>query len=233
MEYQIIGNPEYGKQYVYNDMRLVGDTVIQDIPFMQIYVREYKNEVEKPTEWHPTNKYLGQEEEKIYLYSATTRIMWLDMNMALKAGDVISCYDATAGDLPLPYRLKVTAESDTLLNSVRNGELRKCIHVQVESYPLVSDIWIEGIGSVNYGITGVGNIMATGSIPRLLKVMDGDNVIYQPSDDTSASVSSTPSAPIDYSPKGIFDLKGRRLTIKPKHGIYIKNRQKCIVNADN
>ena len=125
MEYQIIGNPEYGKQYVYNDMRLVGDTVIQDIPFMQIYVREYKNEVEKPTEWHPTNKYLGQEEEKIYLYSATTRIMWLDMNMALKAGDVIKIDKYTNIKINLPseynymsknqiYRLRIKYVKDSL-----------------------------------------------------------------------------------------------------------------------
>ena len=177
MSYQGVVNPEvYGDIYHFTDTKLVGDTVINDIHFMRKYQRQWSLGEETPADWTATNEYLGQDGGKIYRYSDRTQNVVLDMDVSLNVGDRIGFVDELGYELPSFF--VATAVSDTILTGADDNKPRRCVEVQLEA-PQVADMWIEGIGSVTLGITGMEWFLASGAIPKLYKCTDGDAVIYQ------------------------------------------------------
>ena len=183
MVYKLVVNPqEYGDVYNFVDTKLVGDTIINDIPFKQKYCREWKLGEEIPTEWTATDNYLGQDGGKVYLYSDRNKMMVEDMDFSLNVGDERICYYQYYYDKEMPLRFVATAVSDTILNNTDRHVPRKCIHVLLpegQTNAQDSDIWIDGIGSMRLGLDGMGMIQAAGSIPKLYRVTDVNGVIYQ------------------------------------------------------
>ena len=173
MGYKGVVNPlVYGDIYFFIDTKLVGDTVINDIHFMQKYQRQWNLGEETPAEWTATGEYLGQDGGKIYQYTDWSKNVALDMDISLNVGDRIN-YD----DIDLLY-FEATAVSDTILADADDNKPRRCVEVETEM-PHITDVWIEGIGSVTLGIRSMYNHVAAGAVPKLYKCTDGDAVIYQ------------------------------------------------------
>lgn len=173
MGYKGVVNPlVYGDIYFFIDTKLVGDTVINDIHFMQKYQRQWNLGEETPAEWTATGEYLGQDGGKIYQYTDWTKNAALDMDISLNVGDRIN-YD----DIDLLY-FEATAVSDTILADADDNKPRRCVEVETEM-PHITDVWIEGIGSVTLGIRRMYDHLADGAVPKLYKCTDGDAVIYQ------------------------------------------------------
>ena len=216
---------EYGDVYNFVDTKLVGDTIINDIPFKQKYCREWKLGEEIPTEWTATENYLGQDSGKVYLYSDRNKMMVEDMDFSLNVGDERICYYQYYYDKEMPLRFVATAVSDTILNNTDRHVPRKCIHVmlledQINDYPQDSDIWIDGIGSMRLGLDGMGMIQAAGSIPKLYRVTDVNGVIYQSTLPSSWADGITTVRKKMTPDNTINDLQGRRLS-SPTKGINI------------
>lgn len=173
MGYKGVVNPlVYGDIYFFIDTKLVGDTVINDIHFMQKYQRQWNLGEETPAEWTATGEYLGQDGGKIYQYTDWSKNVALDMDISLNVGDRIN-YD----DIDLLY-FEATAVSDTILADADDNKPRRCVEVETEM-PHITDVWIEGIGSVTLGIRRMYDHLADGAVPKLYKCTDGDAVIYQ------------------------------------------------------
>lgn len=173
MGYKGVVNPlVYGDIYFFIDTKLVGDTVINDIHFMQKYQRQWNLGEETPAEWTATGEYLGQDGGKIYQYTDWSKNVALDMDISLNVGDRIN-YD----DIDLLY-FEATAVSDTILADADDNKPRRCVEVETEM-PHITDVWIEGIGSVTLGIKRMYDHLAAGAVPKLYKCTDGDAVIYQ------------------------------------------------------
>ena len=172
------------KEYNINwetEMKLAGDTLINGINFMRRYYRDWQKGEEKPERWITTNEYVGQDGSKVYIYDDMFKTMKLDMDFSLNVGDKIVVDDED----PYYFYFVVTAASDTILDSSTDRTPRRCLHVQMEQFPDVTnvydtDIWIEGIGSLTYAVSGVKQFLATGGADfRLTRCTDGDAVLYQ------------------------------------------------------
>lgn len=168
------------KEYNINwetEMKLAGDTIINGIHFMRRYYRDWQKGEEKPERWITTNEYVGQDGSKVYIYDDLFKTMKLDMDFSLNDGDKIVVYDEEPNNV---FYFVVTAASDTILERSTDRTPRRCLHVQMEQFPDVTDVWIEGIGSLTYAVSGVMQFFATGGADfKLTKCTDGDAVLYQ------------------------------------------------------
>ncbi|MBR5039146.1 MAG: hypothetical protein IKX65_10560 [Prevotella sp.] len=168
------------KEYNINwetEMKLAGDTIINGIHFMRRYYRDWQKGEEKPEKWITTNEYVGQDGSRVYVYDDMFKTMKLDMDFSLNVGDKIVVDDE---DPNYVFYFVVTAASDTILDSSTDRTPRRCLHVQMEWFPDVTDIWIEGIGSLTYAVSGVMQFFATGGADfKLTRCTDGDEVLYQ------------------------------------------------------
>lgn len=220
-------NPEvYGDLCYIIETKLVGDTIINGIHFMQKYERKCKQGDEMPATWTATHEYLGQDGGKIFLYSRKTEIMILDMDFSLEVGDKIGSYDLSICS-DLNFSFEVTDVSDIVLANSTDQVSRSCVYVQVEENPSTTDIWIEGIGSMQYGISGVWQTLASGSFDQLIKCTDGDTILYL-SDTSKEENPSGVKSPyiLKEQPQTVYDLQGHRLSKLPQKGIYIHNGKK-------
>jgi len=205
---------------------LRGDTIISGIHFMKRYVRECRQGEELPETWNEWS-YIGQEGSKIYLYNSRTKELNPIMDFGLNVGDVFTLYTDEID-------LRVAAVTDTIIASSSDKRARKCLYLEMELFGVCSeaDIWVEGIGSLIYGITGM-NVMYTGSDSYLEKCVEEDRILYSRSGDATdigeASPLNDKGEMINDKRSGVYDLQGRKLTQKPQKGIYILNGRKVVV----
>ena len=225
MNYKLVVSEEYGDQRIIQETVLKGDTIINGIHCMQRYERECRQGEEMPETWKEWS-YIGQEGSRIYLYDSSTKELNPIMDFGLNVGDVFT--------LPSDgFDLRVTAVTDTIIASSSDRRHRKCIHLQLDNSDIEADVWVEGIGSLIYGITGM-NVMYTGSYPHLEKCVENSSLLYSRSDDVN-SISDAPrlndkGQMINDKRGGVYDLQGRRLTQKPEKGVYIENGRKRVGN---
>ena len=213
MEYKAVLPSEYGEHYSYENVVLQGDTVIDGIPFRS------------------TGSYwIGQKDGVIYEYAKNSNMgqKFPIMDFTLNVGDEFIIYEKDyddEGDSVAIWetdRYKVVAVSDTILASSMDKRLRRCVYVNSFGKNIL-DCWVEGIGSLTYGILG-DRIYWVGSSKRLLQCKQGDEVLY--SVDIATSI-QTPQIN-EVSSNIRFDLQGRPVKSTPKHGIYIKDGRKVI-----
>jgi hypothetical protein len=88
------------------------------------------------------------------------------------------------------------------------------------------DVWVEGIGSAFYGVTGNMRFMIAGSVPQLLRCSQDGQLLYEA--DNFGSITGISLQRLDSTarPSFAYDLQGRKLKSVPKHGIYIKDGKK-------
>ena len=160
------------------EMKLSGDTIIDGIHFKQRYERKREWGEEKPEEWKATG-YIGQEGGKTYLHSRGQTM--LDMDFTLKVGDTFQSNDF--GEVRMTYpNLLVTEVSYMVPPFYTDKKLRKCIYLQtLTGVGFQTDVWIEGIGSLIFGILGTCNYRMTtavGSPYRLSRFTRNEELLY-------------------------------------------------------
>ena len=206
------------------ESKLEGDTIIGNISFKRKYNREWKQNEGGSREWKATDYYVGQIGGKVYYYyKALYEEPQLLLDFSAKVGDDIP-YNVDGR----PGSLNVVNVSDTVLTSSTDQRLMRSVYVRdVESG--VSDVWIEGIGSLEYGIEPYFMNRITGTIPKLLKCAEGDNVLYEHPDAAIITSVSSPSVQYEVSNSAIYNLQGQRLSTPPAKGLYIQNGRKIMV----
>jgi len=206
------------------EMKLVGDTVIDGIHFGQIYYREWRSDQTTSDEWRVTDKYIGQDGGKVYQYYGSTKSKRLDMDFSLQVGNKFDCrFSFDSKDTILTF--VVTTASDTILDSSTDKKVRRCIHILSESYPKLSEIWIEGIGSLEYGLLGFTYYFEkVGAIPKMIKCVDDDMILYKY--DVVTDIKHQKFSKNVFNDT-IFDLNGRKIR-QPRKGIYIHKGKKQI-----
>lgn len=85
-----------------------------------------------------------QDGNKIYCYSAAEKKEYLVMDFGLKVGDTFALYDGLT--------VKVEQQSDTLMTCWWNEAVCKTLYLRGIEQPDFTDVWIEGVGSLRYGI---------------------------------------------------------------------------------
>ncbi len=229
MRYQAIVNPEeYGEVFTYTETRLSGDTIIGGITFKKEYTRTKKYGEEQYGEWEATALYLGQNGDKIYEYSVAAKQTRLMMDFGLRVDDIVRLTDYAYQQEVLTADFRVIAVSDTILPCQADKERRRCLYIQDTENPLNVDVWVEGIGSLTYGIIGNMFKYREGAKALLLQCCDRRGILYELDKQTS-SVNDNDSKPSLPWAKFIFDLQGRRQDAAPRKGICIQNGRKVVV----
>ena len=167
MEYKVSIPSDSGEQYRYENIVLQGDTIIDGIPFKS------------------TGSYwIGQKDGVVYEYDKNSNLgqKFPIMDFTLNVGDELVIYEKDyddEGDSVETWeteRFKVVAVSDTIIASSTDKRLRHCVYVE-GSYGNRQDCWVEGIGSLTYGILG-DRIYWVGSSKRLFQCTQADEVLY-------------------------------------------------------
>lgn len=175
MDNELVVAPEYGKPHLFVEMMLKGDSIINDIHFMKLYERRYREGETIPQQWTATRKYYGQDGEKVFMYDSFYDYTSPVVDFSLKVGDV---FLYTIPDTEGSLAMMVTAVSDTILDKSTDQARRKCLYLQAVNNPNDKHVWVDGIGSVEYGILGI-DYSAAGAFKRLVKCSESDRVLYQ------------------------------------------------------
>lgn len=120
------------------------DTLIGDIPLARKQVREYEEGAAKPKEWTTTNIYIGQKNRKVYQYENGRLQVIFDFT--LHEGERISFAGNMAGDT---MEYVVQNVSHVIFP---NRMSRRRVIVSEAQQPDSTDVWIEGLGSLKYGL---------------------------------------------------------------------------------
>lgn len=170
-------NPDVYNIYKKVETKLSGDTTIDGIHFMRKYEREWLRGEEKPDEWTATDEYIGQDGGKVYLYHASIKKKKLDMDFSLKEGDTFTCSEYE--DYEEHHTLLVTAVTEETIPSSTDKTPRKCIYLQQQDNPEFKEVWVEGIGSLRFGISGTSYLFSAGAARKLEECTLGGTILYQ------------------------------------------------------
>ena len=208
----------------YIEYKFEGDIVIGDVTYKRQYTRVLKQGEGVPQDWKPTDYYVGQDKGKIYCYNKTSQeepLLLMDFSATVRE---IIPYIIDG----MPSYLKVENVSDTIFVNSKDKQCRKCIYIRDIEHD-VSDVWIDGIGSLEYGMEPYFIYRLTGSFPKLLKCTEGDNILYEHSDAAIITSVCLPSIRDRVADSVIYDLQGRRISSLPQKGVYIQNGKKIVV----
>jgi len=120
------------------------DTLIGEIPLARKVFREYEEGTAKPEEWTTTNIYIGQKNRKVYQYENGKLQVIFDFT--LHEGERISFAGNMAGDT---MEYVVQNVSHVIFP---NRMSRRRVIVSEAQQPDSTDVWIEGLGSLKYGL---------------------------------------------------------------------------------
>lgn len=208
---------------------LHGDTIIGGVHFMRKYEKHYRLGSTAPAEWESTDWYLGQEGNKLYHYCSWPtysgeKFMFMDLDFSKQAGDVIE----VSGMPSTPWTLDVLAVGDTIMENTTGQPSRHCMTVVGHGYEGTDDVWIEGIGSVTSGVQYYTLGLVFGKVPQLLKCYVGDDVLYEHPFDHQIPLRLEMQNATSSGASALYDLQGRRLSLKPARGLYIKDGRKYL-----
>lgn len=164
--------PEYNISYSHS---------VNDIPFWDISeYRQYADDKTSSNRFLP-NCFIGEKGGKLYFWDGNeehTPAMFMDF--ALDPGCCLD-FERYVGDKPCNVRLMVTAVSDTIFADSDDLQTRRCLHVSYESELLgdEKDVWVEGIGSLKYGITFPYYFGTTGAVMSLRECRNNDIILYK------------------------------------------------------
>ncbi|MBQ7540461.1 MAG: hypothetical protein IJT13_04995, partial [Bacteroidaceae bacterium] len=182
------------------------------------FFREFSDKDGKPA-IQESCEYVREADGKVYKYDEGSGSEYLLLDYTLKKGDTIQV--CSKGNV-VKHEAVVTKTYTTFFDSSTDKKMRRCIEIQSLDDETLTDIWIEGIGSLYYAL---GDIMsgATGC-PPVKRVTVGDDVLY----DSSAQLGIIPVQFRETSVQGIYSLDGRRLQRIPEKGVYIVNGRKVV-----
>lgn len=204
----------------YVESKFEGDTIIGDVIYKRQYQRELKQGDETPQEWKATDYFVGQIGGKVYYYFKNYQHQMM-IDFSASEGDMIP-YSLSS----MPRYIHVENVSDTIFECSTDKQQRKCIYVK-DTESEVRDVWIEGIGSMKYGIEPYFMDPITGAIPQLMKCTKGDVVLFEYQEPSTNNISQ-PVLQEKVTGSDIFDLQGRRLKAKPSRGVYMERGKKYL-----
>ena len=187
MEYKLSVSPDYGDIYSYSDLKMMDMQKVDGIYFYRVYAQGHRSNGKDYYSWRPENYWIGEKDGRVYQLRDGTTDYHPIMDFTLKVGEEL---EVSHEEATLTY--KVVAVSDTILDCSEDHRLRHCIYVQGVDYP-IQDCWIEGIGSLTYGINGE-FVFASGSSPRLLQCHKNGKQLYWCGDEI---VTGTVDHPVD------------------------------------
>ena len=204
-------NPEeYGDLRYINETKLVGDTVINGIHFKQKYERQCKQGKEMPAKWSAKNEFLGQDNARVFCYSENNKSISVIMDLSLTVGDIFCLPEDFEG-----YNLSVYSQSVSFLPHSTDNKLRRCLYLAHGNIlEGETQIWTEGVGSLEYGIIGDA-FQSTGAFLRLMKCSEGDDVLYEYKEENAETILNP------YGRRWIFNL----LSPNEQDGIPILERE--------
>ena len=214
MEYKCAFPPDYETQYDNKEFTLQGDTIINDMHFKKAQ-----------------DFWIGQKNGVVYQYTVDDdygKQCLPIMDFSLKVGDEFEvCLKDNINILDerklKPEKFKVIGVCDTIIASSTDKQLRRCVYVQsLQTREL--DCWVEGIGSLNYGIIGRKKYQYD-SFKRLLQCSQGTEKLY--TSDITVDIKAPQVHKVSKT-NLLFDLQGRPVKDAPKHGIYVKDGRKVI-----
>ncbi len=119
--------------------------------------------------------------------------------------------------------------SDTGIDSSADKLPRRCVYVEGK-YGDEKDCWVEGIGSLKYGINVRGGKEYSGTSQVLLSCTQGDKPLYIRNQGTNEIEDLSVEPKSDFAKDApVFDLQGRLLQGKPGRGVYIQNGRKVVI----
>ena len=225
MSYKLVINPDkYPTTYRFRESVLLPEGKdIDGIHCLEIAVRDWSPEGQNQS-WENSGSYLGEQDGKVYLFECLSDelIKRLILDFSLTEGDVflIDGYEEYA-----EYsEFSIEAVTDTVMPHACDAKSRLCISLSRSDGE--RDVWVEGIGSAFYGVTGNMRFMIAGSVPQLLRCSQDGQLLYEA--DNFGSITGISLQRLDSTarPSFAYDLQGRKLKSVPKHGIYIKDGKK-------
>ncbi len=162
-------------KYAFEEMKLEGEAVIDGIRFREVVSRHNLYDEPFPEKWTSTNLFLGEDGGKVYVKD--NERIFETMDFTMKEGETKDFDIGPKGSI-VPVHVK--AVKDTIINN----KVRKCLYVEVPSKPSANDVWIEGIGSLKWGLLGWAYEVSglTGVTQELYECRQGDEVLYQLAD---------------------------------------------------
>lgn len=222
MSYKLVINPDkYPTTYRFRESVLLPEGKdIDGIHCLEIAVRDWSPEGQNQS-WENSGSYLGEQDGKVYLFERMSDelIKRLILDFSLQTGSTffIDGYEDYVG-------LTVETVTDTVMPRASDDRSRLCISLSNDRYG--NDVWVEGIGSAYYGITGNMRFMVSGSVPQLLRCSQDGQLLYEADNFGSITGISLQRLDSTVRPSFAYDLQGRKLKSVPKHGIYIKDGKK-------
>lgn len=159
--------------------------IASDVQFWSVSQLQYMNGgVIKETEV-VRDYYVGEKDGRLYFWDGSEQHEPdLFMDFSLTVGSSISLETIKFDEKNV--RIEVTAESDTVLASSTDRRSRRCLHVSylMEDTPgnwaeVERDVWVEGVGSLKYGIMFPYYFGTTGGALRLLMCQVFDDILYK------------------------------------------------------
>lgn len=161
--------------------RMEGDTLLNGKTYQKIY-RYYDPDFSGGGLYHD---FYRQEGDKVFVYRAGEEREYLFLDFGLEAGDTLSA-NWLEEDIPgYPFNGKWTFRVNRVSDTVfANDETpRRCLYVDFleDQCPIMAyrQIWVEGIGTLEYGIWWNRNVIAIGGRQEMLCCEWGDMLLYQ------------------------------------------------------
>lgn len=170
---------------------------------------------------------IGEQEGRLfYCNNSSTSEQILFMDFSMSSGDALDFNCPVDGQ---PIHLEITAVSDTILAGTTDSVSRRCLYVCYNNG--TPDVWVEGVGSLKYGVAFPLLFYATGGIPNLMTCMDGDVCVFSSEMSGDQSQTAIDGIATHHSPlttPHFYDLQGRQHTNTVGKGIYIRNGWKVV-----
>lgn len=222
MSYKLVINPDkYPTTYRFQESVLLPEGKdIDGIHCLEIAVRDWSPEGQNQS-WENSGSYLGEQDGKVYLFECLSDelIKRLILDFSLTEGDVflIDGYEEYG-------EFSIETVTDTVMPRASDDRSRLCISLSNDRYG--NDVWVEGIGSAYYGITGNMRFMVSGGVPLLVRCSQGNQLLYEADDFQTITGISSPKPATSVRHSFVYDLQGRRLRGEPRKGIYVKDGKK-------
>lgn len=211
-------------EYNLNESREINGISFWSVSQLQLQSGEILGEAEVVRDY-----YMGEKDGKLYFWDGSElNAPGMFMDFSLTAGSSLFFENVKYEENSV--RLEVATVTDTVF--AKSKDTRRCMHVVycVNDAPgiwseMERDVWVEGIGSLKYGIMFPYYFGTTGAIQSLWECRFGETILYAaPNNPDGISSPSMVNGPCSM----LRDLQGRRLKAEPQHGVFIKDGRKVM-----
>ena len=172
--------------HTYTEYTISKSTVVNGINFWNVSQKNNYGDTGETTEPEVVPRMIvGEKDGKLYFWNGDEQqkpVLFMDFSLTAGSSIGLETFKFDGQNV----HIEVTAVSDTVLASSSDKSSRRCLHVSylVEDRPgnwaeAERDVWIEGIGSLKYGIMFPYYFGTTGGIMSLYGCCDYYNILYR------------------------------------------------------